>query len=558
MSETTEQLIERLVGGPAQTGSMVPVGRDLAIGGAFDGASQVDRALAMWAPPLQSADAEMLGEKDMLDARVRDMRRNDGYVQTGQALHRDHIVGAIYMLNATPDIIVLGLDEKWAEDFQQETEAKFMLDAESDNNWFDASRTNTLTGMIRLAVGVIATGGEYLATAEWIKAREDSRRPFKTTVQAIDSDRLSTPYNLQGTNSRIRNGVQLDRRNAPIGYHIRKGHQSDFDHYDDMMTWDYVPIRTPWGRQQVLHIKEQMRIDQTRGYSDMVAGLKETFIAKKFRDVTLQQAVLSASFAASIESDLPSAEVFSQMGAGGADFDPGGAAVAYAAQYLDGIARFSDGAKNMAMNGLKIPHFFPGTKLQLKQIGAPAGMGMEFEQSILRYLSAILGVSYEELSHDYSKTNYSSAKAGQATTYRFMQSRKKAGADKVANFVYLLWLEEMIDAGQLECMKSSRVPNFYEPRMKEAYGKAEWIGAARGQIDELKETQAATLRIKFGLSTREDELARLGKDWRKVFAQLEREQKVAKDRNLVFVEDNSMNAASGTPRENKQDGTDGG
>jgi capsid protein len=83
-----------------------------------------------------------------------------------------------------------------------------------------------------------------------------------------------------------------------------------------------------------------------------------------------------------------------------------------------------------------------------------------------------------------------------------------------------------------------------------------WIGASRGQIDELKETQAAVLRIKYGLSTHEDELARLGKDYRKVYAQLEREAKERDERGIELYEDNSVNAASGSPRES-DDSDDG-
>jgi len=79
--------IDRLVGDGTS--------RDLAIGGAYDAANQFDRSIALWQPALLSADAEILPEKGTLDARVRDMRRNDGYVQTGNQLHRDHIVGSM-------------------------------------------------------------------------------------------------------------------------------------------------------------------------------------------------------------------------------------------------------------------------------------------------------------------------------------------------------------------------------------------------------------------------------------------------------------------------------
>jgi len=99
-------------------------------------------------------------------------------------------------------------------------------------------------------------------------------------------------------------------------------------------------------------------------------------------------------------------------------------------------------------------------------------------------------------------------------------------------------------------MKYSKLPNMYEPLMLDAYTQADWIGAALGQIDELKETQAAALRLKYNLSTLEDEIARTGKDWRKVLIQREKEQKELEARGLLMeVDDNMMNAASGEARE---------
>ncbi|MEW3617902.1 hypothetical protein QOZ13_29535, partial [Pseudomonas aeruginosa] len=64
-----------------------------------------------------------------------------------------------------------------------------------------------------------------------------------------------------------------------------------------------------------------------------------------------------------------------------------------------------------------------------------------------------------------------------------------------------------------------------------------WIGAARGQIDELKETQAAVMKINSGLSTWEAELARLGQDWRRVFRQQARERRMQEDLELVFAQE---------------------
>lgn len=544
--------IDSLVGAP-QTVSAA-VGR-----GGFDGASRMEKQIAGWQPPLQSADLDMLPDKDMLDARARDLGRNDGYVQGGAQIHKDSIVGAFYMLNSKPSWKVLGKDEAWAEAFQQEVEQKFTLWAESPQNWVDASRQNDFTSLIRLAVGVTVFGGEVLATVEWPKQQ---RREFNTAIQMIDPDRLSTPHTMQH-DANIRGGIKKDTYGAPISAFIRTRHPADYHFpYGRLgmeQWWKEVPWRKPWGRAQVLYFREQKRVDQTRAVSDMAAGLREIAITRKFRDVTLQKAVLAATYAATIESELPAQAVYEQLGAGSGSSSYGSGTVDYANEFLEAVNEYVGASKNMLIDGVKIPHLFPGTKLNFQNAGAPQGVGQEFEQSLLRYVAVSLGVSYEELSKDYTKTNYSSARAAMMNTWKFMQSRKRIIADAMANSIYRLWLEEAINKDMIETFPASEADKLYtnghQNLMFDALAEADWIGAARGQIDELKETQAAVLRIKYGLSTHEDELARLGKDWRKTYAQLERERVERDARGIELLEDNSVNAASGAPREQEDDGT---
>lgn len=547
--ESTQQEIARdiatLVGPQA-----VP----MAFGGAYDGAARFDKQLADWSPPLQSADLDILPDKEILDARSRDAARNDAYLQGGATMHKDSIVGAMYFLNAKPNIAVLGYDEAWAEEFQQEVEAKFTLWGESLHNWVDAARTNNFTAMIRLGVGVYCGGGEMLATVEWLR---DTGREFSTAIQMVDCDRLATPYEFQN-DSMVRAGIRRNQFGAPQTYYIKTRHKTDYGMwYGDPTNFKAVDAYKPWGRQQVVYIREQMRVDQTRAIADIVAGLKEIAITRKFRDVTLQNAVVNAMYAASIESELPPQAVYEQLGGG----NIGEAITDYATSFLAGIDQYVGSARHMKIDGVKIPHLYPGTKLQLRPAGSPGGVGQDFEQSLLRYIAVLLGVSYEELSKDYTKTNYSSARAAMLNTWKFMQARKKIVADKFANIIYRLWLEEAINKNMLKSFPANAAKILYTDgylnMMFDALTQGDWIGAARGQIDELKETQAATLRIKYGLSTHEDELSRLGKDWRVVYAQLEREKKERKKRGIELVEDNALNAASGTARESTTDGEAG-
>lgn len=547
---------------PAAAGGALPSG-DRAMGGGFEGADRREQALSLWNSPIRSADADILPDKEIIDGRARDMLRNDAFVQGGGNLHKDNIVGAHYLINTRPaSRVVLGRqDDTWEEEFQQEVEELWDLVAESPDNWIDAQRINSFTSLVRLAVGVHLAAGEVLATAEWVR----EGRPFSTAIQMIDLDRLSDPDLMSAAFNRdnIKGGIRFDRRGAPLSYFIRTEHPNDYHagltRLPTLPRWKEVPVRKPWGRLQVIHIHEQVRPDQSRGISEMAASLREIKLSRKFRDVNLERAVLQSLYAAAITSELPSEQVFAALG--GQQLSPESAQqaiTAYATGYLQSIAEYTGDAKTIRLDGARIPHFFPGTKLEMLTPSSSHALGMEFEQSLLRYVAASIGVSYEQLSRDYTSTNYASARAAMAETWKFMQARKKLVADRFASLVFRLWLEEAINKNQITTFPKRKAGTLYTGGVLnlkfDAISRCDWVGASRGQIDELKETQAAVLRINNNLSTAEDELARLGKDWRKVYRQLKREQEMRKTLGLIEAvnDPNMMNAATGEPTDQKE------
>lgn len=517
--------------GRTLSSEIAPV-QEHAFGGGLEGAERTSRETALWFPSLRSPDNLINPVKEMADARGRDTVQNDGYAQGGVAVHRDSIVGAHYRLNCQPDIRVIGTDQGWADEFQQTVEARFNLIAESESCWLDASRRNTLTGMVRMAVGGFCMTGEVLATSEWIR---QNSRPVNTAFQMVSPQRLCNPDGRSDTRY-LRRGVEQDIRGAPLAYWFRQGYP--FEGYADALqyAWTRVPAEKPWGRKQVVHIIEQLLPDQSRGIADMVAALKQMRMTKNFQEVTLQSAVVAASYFASIESELPPAEVMAQMGAGQPVPDniantSWGQAMSW---YMQSLHSYYGNSKNVTIDGAKIPVFMPGTTLNMRPAGTPGGVGAAFEASLLRHIAAALGLSYEELSRDYSQVSYSSARASMLTTRRFMAARKKSVADRFASIIYTNVLEEEIANGNVPLPKGRKREDFYKPLMREAYSKCSWIGASSGQIDELKETQAAILRIKSGLSTYEAEIAKLGGDFREVFNQRAREEGIIKAKGLAF------------------------
>jgi lambda family phage portal protein len=524
--------------------TVTPVPSENAMGGGIEGAERTSRETMSWRPVMGSPDQAINPIKEEADARSRDMVLNDGYSAGAVALHRDSIVGAQYRLNAKPDYRVLGATPEWAEEFAVAAESRFNLAAESEDCWFDAAGQLTFTGMVRLIVGAFVYSGEVLATCEWIK----DGRPFNTAIQLVSPDRLSNPDGIMDDRT-LRRGVRKNARGKPLGYYIRQGHPQEW--YDNRSNlWSFIPVAKPWGRKQVIHIIEPGQIDQTRGIADMVAALKHARMTKKFSEITLQNAVINASYAAAIESELPNADLVTAMGGGAEGYSKA------IADYLVMLEQYLGAGENVQIDGAKIPHFFPGTKLNLKPMGTPGGVGSDFEASLLRRIAASLGVSYEELSRDLSRTNYSGWKAGASITGRAMGARKRMVADRFANTIYQLWVEEEIAAKNLPLPPGRNRTDFYRDNgmAKAAYTRCSFVGSGIGQIDELKETQAAMLRIKSGLSTYELECAKLGRDYREVFEQLGRENKMIQSLGIPVNLDATAKGKQGAASTLKGDG----
>lgn len=546
---------------PAQkvTAVVVPdTDRDMVFGGGIEGAQHTKRETALWNPRMGSPDRAINPGKRLADARGQDMTLNDGYTQGAVRIQKDSIVGAQYRLNAKPDYrIIVGNDSKyaqdWAEEFASVAEARFNLAGESEDGWFDASGQLTLTGMLRLWVGAFCYTGEIIGTVEYEDS--DPFRPFKTAIQMISPDRLCNRDGLMDgydprSGAKLSRGVEMDRKNRPLRFHIRRGYEDDLD-IRDPDTWDIVEARKPWGRRQVIFIRDPNMIDQTRGLSEMTAALSHSNMTKTYSELMIQRAVIEASYAASVESEMPNADVIAAMGGGEL-----GMAQALGS-YMSMLQEFLGASENIAIDGVKIPHMFPGTKFNATPLTTGSGgMGSDFEDSLIRKLAATFGVGYSEMSRNFSKFNYSGIKAEMALIERTMNAKKKFGADRAATQIYQLWVEEELAAGNLPLPRGRNRTDFYRPLAKDAYTRCSWIASGRGQVDELKETQAAMLRIKAGLSTYEKEAAKLGDDYRELFAQRAKEEAMAKKLGLPFSLD-AQKAGNNEARNTMQGGKAG-
>ncbi len=528
-----------------------------ALGSAYDGANHRDQSMQLWNPIRGSVDSELLADKEELDAKSSDTFRNDGYAQSVMNIYKNSIVGPQYSLQAQPNLAILNaggsrFSDAWADEFQEEVEAKFGAWANSNDNWVDATRQNTFSELIHLCLGCFFQVGEFFAVAEF-NPRTDS--PYATSIQVVSNDRVSQPENRIYDYHRVRGGIEYNLHGAPVAYHIRKASRGGLFEFRTPNIHKRVTKYTTHRRLQVLHIMEQATPGQTRGISRLVAGMKEMRMGRKLRDITLQGIATRASFAAFIKSELHPEVLMELLSSGNQT-----AFAAFQDKFLTTIDSYTKDAPNFVIDGSRIPVLPMGTSFEATPLGNAAGLGDTLEDSLLQNLAATTGISLPELTHNWEKVNYSSARAGITSSLKGMMTTKKNVADRAATSFYELWFQEAMHKGHLETMNGRNMPNFYEGLNKEAYTSCYWIGAGRGQIDELKETQAAALRIKYRFSTYEAEMARMGLNGLKVHKKLAKEVKELEKMGLAVEEDNAMNAlegGTGSKTARKPEGDDG-
>jgi len=494
------------------------------------------RDVADWNPRRGSADADILRDLPMLTGRSRDIERNNGVANGIVRTLTDNVVGTGFRLVPRPNYLALGKDKAWADDWSLKVSALWWQWAETtacdaaDTMTFDQITTQILTGQI--------LNGSALALPLWLPDRNDG---FATKLQTVEADRLSNP-NGEPDSQRRRGGIEFDEYGAPVAYHVRKVHPGDFliagvQNVTDMFTWETIPRRTPFGRARVLHVFDPQRSQQSRGKPLLSSVLSEFKNVDRYTMAELQAAVVNAMIALVIQTPMDPEQVAHLFG-----------------NNMDKYLAFRDEHHVRLQAGSAIS-LNPGDTAQSFLPQRPASGFGAFLENMHRIIGLPAGLPYELVMKDFSKTNYSSARASMLEAWRsFLRCRDWLGT-QWCDPVYDLWLEEMVNAGRIEAA------GFYDKRA--AWTRCRWIGPGRGWVDPVKEAQAAQIRMASFITTLEDECAEtVGGDWREKLDQaaVEREYKVAKGLppDLVVqmsrqvqehpVDDTSPGAASADPQ----------
>jgi lambda family phage portal protein len=491
----------------------------------YEASSWMTQEMGNWLPWIRSPDSEINLFRDRMVARSRDLSRNDGWVSGGVNRILDNTIGTHLQLSANPDYRALSLrsgvtafDADWADEFRRTAEALWRGYADNAGRYNDVCRQLTTGQQFRLAMRHKLIDGEALALIYWMPERTGyGEADYATALLLVDPDRLSNPYEMIDSRY-MRGGVEIDDNGVPLAYHIREAEQNDWYLAVEANTWERVERYDEDGWPRVIHDYDRDRAGQHRGIGVFTPVLAHARMLARYYGVELQAAAIAAIFGTYVTSPYDPALVQDALGAGEGEELP---------LYQTLRAQWAN-ERPAYLNGARIPTLAPGEKLDSVSATHPHSNFESFAHEMQRAIAAALGLSAEQITQDWSRTNYSSARAALLEAWKTLVRRRDEFCLNFASPFYGAWLWEAMDRNELPL--PARAPRFIEARS--AYARCSWMGVARGWIDPTKERAGAVMGMDAALSTLKRECAEQGQDYEEVLHQRAMEIKLMKELGL--------------------------
>lgn len=451
------------------------------------------------------------------NSRANDAQMNNGWIAGVVEQVIALMIGTGLRLNCKPDGSVLGWDDAKTAAWARLVEKRWETWA-SQPYECDAGGRYTIAQMEAAAVR------QWFATGEVVGQIAHIDRPGAETItkaRLVPSHWLSQK---SSTYENLEHGVYQDSHGLPIGYLF------------ELKKWPYLKrevrkrARDQFGRPQVIHVFDGAA-GQVRGITPLAPALKIVRQFDQLADATLTAAMIHAIFAATIESDYPTAEVMQALqdqdearSALDAGADLAGTFENFLTQKLDWHRNVNI---DLGRHG-KIAHLLMGEKLKLQGSEHPNSTYEAFANFLLREIASCLGVLPSDMTGDYAGDTYSSIRMGIAKKWPLMEYRRRHIPGRFVQQIFEAWLEEQIDAGHVPL--PGGIDQFVANRT--SLVRADWRGPAKPQADDGKAAKAHETWYRLGVMSQEMICNDLGVDHEDVHEQLARE-KASRERHGI-------------------------
>lgn len=454
-------------------------------------------------PKNQSADSELLGPfgADALRAWSRALVRDNAYAW-GVV---DTIVSSVVGCGITAQSQVETPEGTDIEDVNERRDKVW-------SEWCEVCDVNgrlNFAEIQQLAQREIVEAGEVLI--HFVKTPKNTYRgiyrPVPFALELIEADRLSAERDVYkvraiGGNKIVR-GVELDDLGKPIAYWIYP------EHPNGPYATRVMPERFP--ADEILHLFRTDRIGQSRGvswFAPVMSWLRDLGV---YVDNEIQASAVASCFGVAITTN----------GRAGTGLMPS----------TDSESTDVNGNQFEYLEPAMVVRLQPGESVESINPGRPNSASEPWINLMLRGISVGTGLSYEVVSRNYSGTSYSSSRTSMLEDRRRFRRWQKQMVNSLCQPVWDMFCDMAATSG---------VDGF--PSMTDILDDrrtataVEWQTPEWEWVDPSSEQAASDAALTSFQSTYQDELGQRGKNWRNVFYQRAKEEKLKRQLGLVTAD----------------------
>lgn len=440
-----------------------------------------------------SADSEIITSLRVLRARSRALIRDNEYAKSAVRIIKNNVIGSGIGMQAQVKTAGGNLMTKINDMIEDEWEEW------CDKDTCDPAGKLCFADIERLALGSIVENGEVVARKVKLPFGK-GKTPF--AIELIESDRLVDQWSstrAQNGNM-IRMGVEHNSWGRPVAFWLYPTHPGDYQFSSFV---ESALLRVP--AEDIIHLFIPERIGQTRGVPWFHATMKRLHNMQGYEEAEIIAARASASIVGIIETPdqlMPDNE--------------------------DLLDNGSHNEPELNMTPGTFQQLAPGEKFTGFNPSRPNGAMDPFMRYMLRAFATGIGVSYESVSRDYSKSNYSSSRLALLDDRDYWRVLQGWFIRNFRNEIHRQWMDAAVLAGDLPIM------DYYTKPKK--YWSVRFKPRGWSWIDPTKEVAAYKEAVRAGFMTNSTviSLTTEHSDLEDVLKERRRELDMMKDLDLVF------------------------
>ena len=408
----------------------------------------------------------MDGEVFNLSYRTESLLKNDPNTEKGLRVIENNVVGN----GITPQAVSRSNNSELVRRVEAAIIAYF------DSKECDASQVTNFYGMQNLALREMVKNGNCFIRRRPRSFSQGLTVPMQYQVLSYDylaTDMLDTTNG----NNRIINGIEYNRLFQPVAYHFYKENPRDYSQYWTARGREIVRVRAS----SVYHLYRRDQVDQRIGISWFTPVLPTLRMLANYRNNVLTKQQIQSSITAFITTD-EDGDVNKLLG-----------------------KRKSDGKTQIKRGQLN--RLRPGEDVKFPDMPDISG-DTEFYKQFRFDIANALGISYEELSGDYSNVNFSSGRMGWIAMSRNIQSiQQNIFGAQFLKGVGEDFLNNLVLQGDINAAERADV-----------YIK--WVYPRRVMLDPVKETNAILSQISGKIKSRKQAIEEMGYDYFSVMEEI--------------------------------------